>query len=123
MMNVAVKTERTARAIARYVRIAPRKARVLAREIQGKHIDEALKVLAFSNRRAARFIWKALNSAIANAERNHGLDRRKLYVAEIRVDEGPTLKRWRPRAMGRASMVRKRTSHITVVVEERGGVS
>lgn len=113
--------ERTARAIARYVRIAPRKARLVADEIRGKHIDEAFKVLAFSNRRSARFIWKALTSAVANAERNHKLDRRKLYVKEIRIDEGPTLKRWRPRAFGRASMIRKRTSHITVVVAERGG--
>lgn len=113
--------ERTARAIARYVRVSPRKARLLTNEIKGKHVDEAFKILAFSNRRAARFVFKTLASAVANAEKNHGLDRRKLYVAEARVDEGPTLKRWRPRAFGRASMIRKRTSHIFIAVAERGG--
>ncbi len=118
MQNADVKT---ARAISRYVRISPRKVRVLAREIKGKHVDEALRTLAFSNRRAAKFLWKTVNSAIANAERNHSMDRRKLYISEIRIDEGPTLKRWRPRAFGRASIVRKRTSHIYVAVSERGG--
>lgn len=114
---------KTARAISRYVRVAPRKARLLANEIKGKHIDEAFQILAFSNKRAARFVFKTLASAVANAERNHGLDRRRLYVVEARVDEGPTLKRWRPRAFGRATMVRKRTSHIYVAVAERGGTA
>jgi large subunit ribosomal protein L22 len=113
--------DRTARAIGRYLRVAPRKARVVANEIRGKHVDEAFKTLAFIPRRAAQFVWKVLESAVANAERNHGLDRRRLYVREIRVDEGPTLKRWRIRAHGRATMVRKRTSHILVVVAEKGG--
>jgi large subunit ribosomal protein L22 len=112
---------RQAKAIARYVRVAPRKARLLANEIKGKHVDEAFKILAFSNKRAARFVFKTLASAVANAEKNHGLDRRKLFVVEARVDEGPTLKRFRPRAFGRASMVRKRTSHIYIAVAERGG--
>jgi large subunit ribosomal protein L22 len=120
-MNMQLTEEKTARAIARYVRVAPRKARLIADEIRGKHVDEAFRILAFSNKRAARFIWKALTSCVANAERNLRMDRSKLYVREIRIDEGPTLKRWRPRAFGRAGMVRKRTSHITVVVAERGG--
>ncbi|MCX7832105.1 MAG: 50S ribosomal protein L22 [Actinobacteria bacterium] len=114
---------KNARAISRYVRISPRKARLIANEIKGKHIDEAFKILAFSNKRAARFVFKTLSSAVANAEKNHGMDRRKLYVVEARVDEGPTLKRWRPRAFGRASMIRKRTSHIMISVAERGGIA
>ncbi len=114
-------TERkTAYAIAKYVRISPRKVRVVADEIRGKHVDEAFKLLAFTPRRAARFLWKVLESAVANAERNHQLNRKGLYVSEVRVDEGPTLKRWRPRAMGRATMVRKRSSHIYIAVEEKG---
>lgn len=112
-----------ARAISRYVRISPRKARLLANQIKGKHIDEAFKVLAFSNKRAARFVFKTLASAVANAERNHGMDRRKLYVVDARVDNGPMLKRWRPRAFGRATMIRRRTSHIAISVAEKGGTA
>lgn len=112
--------KKTAYAIAKYVRISPRKVRVVADEIRGKHVDEAFKLLAFTPKRAARFLWKVLESAVANAEHNHQLNRRNLYISEIRIDEGPTLKRWRPRAMGRATMVRKRSSHIYIAVEERG---
>lgn len=117
----AEEREKTAKSIARYVRVSPRKARLIVDEIRGKHVEEAFNVIAFSPKRAAKFVWKALESAVANAERNHGLERRNLYVSEIRVDEGPKLKRSRPRGMGRATIVEKRSSHIYVVVQERGG--
>ncbi len=109
-----------ARAVARYVRISPRKAREVIEIIKGKHVDEALALLDFVPKRGAKFVKKVLHSAVANAEFNHHLDRRRLYVVKAYVDEAPVLKRYRPRAYGRATMVRKRSSHITVVVGERG---
>ena len=108
-----------ARANARYVRVAPRKARLMIDLIRGKHVDEASAILRFSPRAAAEVVGKVLDSAVANAEKNHKIKPDVLFVSEAYVNEGPTLKRWRPRAMGRASRINKRTSHITVVVKQR----
>ena len=102
------------RAVAKYVRIAPRKARLVADEIRGKSYTQAIADLQFTNKRAAQIVGGVVNSAAANAENNNDLDPDDLFVREIRVDEGPTIKRFRARAMGRATMIRKRTSHITV---------
>ncbi len=111
-----------AKAQARYVRLAPRKARAVADLIRNKDIDEALSTLRYTPRRAADVIAKVLNSAIANAEHNLELNRGSLYVDQAYVDEGPTLKRVQPRARGRRFLIMKRTSHITVIVKERKGV-
>ena len=108
-----------ARAIARYVRIAPRKVRLVVDQIRGKNIAEARTILAFSERSAAETVAKVLNSAVANAENNYGMRADNLVVKATYVDEGPTLKRIRPRAKGSASRINKRTSHITVVVAPR----
>ncbi len=105
------------RATAKYVRIAPRKARLVADEVRGKSYPEAVSLLQFTNKRAARILGDVLNSAAANAEHNSEADPDELRVKTVRVDEGPTIKRYRPRAMGRATMIRKRTSHITVQLE------
>lgn len=108
-----------ARAIARYVRIAPRKVRLVVDQIRGKNIAEARTILAFSERSAAETVAKVLNSAVANAEHNYGMRADNLVVKATYVDEGPTLKRIRPRAQGRAYRVLKRTSHVTVVLKEK----
>jgi large subunit ribosomal protein L22 len=112
-----------ARAKARFVRVSPRKARRAIDLIRGRPAGEARRILAFSPIGAARPVRKVLDSAIANAEQNPGVISDNLVVARAFVDEGPTLQRWRPRALGRATRVRKRTSHITVVVETVGEVS
>ena len=103
-------------ASARYVRIAPRKARLIADQVRGMHIESARALLQFSPRGAAHPIQKLINSAAANAENNHDLVADELRVASITVDEGPTLRRFRPRAMGRATPINKRTSHIRVAL-------
>jgi large subunit ribosomal protein L22 len=108
-----------AKAIARFVRIAPRKARAVMEMIARKNVDEALSILRYTPRQAARVVAKVLKSAAANAENNLELARANLYVWRAYVDEGPTLKRVQPRARGRRNLIRKRTSHITVVVRER----
>ena len=105
------------KAIAKYVRIAPRKARLVADEVRGKSYPEAVSLLRFTNKRAAKILGDVLNSAAANAEHNADADPDELRVKTVKVDEGPTIKRYRPRAMGRATMIRKRTSHITVELE------
>ncbi|MHC4416052.1 MAG: 50S ribosomal protein L22 [Planctomycetota bacterium] len=105
-------------AIHKYARIAPRKARLVADMIRGKRIDVALTALEFSKKRAAWYFRSVLRSAIANAE-EHDADVQSLYVCESRVDEGPSLKRWRPKDRGRAHPFRKRTSHLHIAVEER----
>ena len=112
-----------ARARARFVRVSPRKARRAIDLIRGKPVGEARRILSFSMIGAARPVQKVLNSAVANAEQNPGVVSDNLIVARVSVDEGPTLHRWRPRALGRATRVRKRTSHITVVVETAGEVT
>ena len=104
------------RASARYVRVAPRKARLVADQVRGKHIDDARSLLQFSPRTAADDIAKVIESAAANAEANHELIGDEMIVHEIRIDEGPTLKRYRPRAMGRATPINKRTCHISVAL-------
>ncbi len=108
-----------AKAKARYVRIAPRKARLVIDLIRGKQVGEALAILQHTPRAASPIIEKVVRSAVANAEHNNELDVNKLVISEAFVDEGPTLKRFRPRAQGRASRINKRTSHITVVVKEK----
>ena len=111
------------RAVAKYVRIAPRKARLVADEVRGKSYPEAVSLLAFTNKRAAGILGEVLKSAAANAEHNMDADPDELRVGTIKVDEGPTIKRYRPRAMGRATMIRKRTSHITVELEPPVGAA
>lgn len=105
-----------ARATARYVRISPTKARQVVDLVRGRHVDDARRVLRFSTRAASTPIAKVLDSAVANAEHNHELPADELIVVRAWVDEGPTLRRFRPRALGRATRVRKRTCHISVVV-------
>ena len=111
------------RAVAKYVRIAPRKARLVADEVRGKSYPEAVSILSFTNKKGAKIIGDVINSAAANAEHNMDVDSEELFVREIRVDEGPTIKRYRARAMGRATMIRKRTSHITVELGAPVGIS
>jgi len=108
-----------AKAVARHVRIAPRKAKLVADLIRGKKVNEALAILKFTPRGASPIIEKVVKSAIANAENNHDLDKENLYISEIYANQGPTLKRFRPRAQGRASQILKRTSHIGVVLREK----
>jgi large subunit ribosomal protein L22 len=106
-------------ATAKYVRVSPRKAGEIAQLIRGKKVSEATAILTLSSRAAAKLVGKVLDSAVANAENNHELTAEDLYVVRAFVDGGPTLKRFRPRARGRASQIRKRTSHITVCVDEK----
>ncbi|EYE87699.1 50S ribosomal protein L22 [Fervidicella metallireducens AeB] len=108
-----------AKAYAKYIRMSPRKVKVVLDLIRGKNAGEALAILKHTPRAAAPVVEKLLKSAIANAENNNGMDVSKLYVAETYVGQGPTLKRFRPRAQGRAYRILKRTSHITMVVRER----
>jgi large subunit ribosomal protein L22 len=107
------------KATAKYVRVSSTKVRQLTRLIVGEHVGEARRILEFSDKGAAKPLLKVLNSAVANAENNDGLDPDDLVVDRAFADEGPTLKRYQPRAMGRAYRIRKRTSHITVVVADR----
>ena|SRR6266581_6126804 len=109
-----------ARASMKYVRTTPRKMRRVVDLIRGEHVQEARRILRFSPLGASRDVEKLLNSAIANAEQSPGIVAENLLVARAWVDEGPTLKRFRPRAYGRAARVRKRTSHVTVVVRSMG---
>lgn len=110
---------KNAKAVANQVRIAPRKARLVIDLIRGKEVGEATAILRHTNRGASSDIEKVLHSAIANAEHNYEMDPDNLVVSEAYVNEGITLKRFRPRAQGRASAINKRTSHITVVVSEK----
>ena len=102
------------RAVAKWVRMSPRKARLVAEHIRGRSVPEARTVLAFTQRAAAREIEKVLRSAVANAEANHGLNGDSLVVSAAYVDEGPVMKRWRARARGRVARIKKPTCHITV---------
>jgi len=104
---------------ARHVRISPRKVRLVMDMVRGKPVEEALQVLGLVRKSASPVIAKVIRSAMANAENNHDMSTDGLIVARAFVDEGPTLKRFMPRAMGRATMIRKRTSHITVVLSEK----
>ena len=104
-------------ASARYVRITPMKARRVVDMVRGQQVEDALSLLQFAPQAAAQTVYKVLASAVANAETTEDLDRVDLVVTVAQVDEGPTMKRWRPRAQGRASRINKRTSHITLVVQ------
>ena len=104
-------------ASARFVRISPMKARRVVDMVRGLAVDEALALLQFAPQAASETVYKVLESAVANAEGTENLDRNTLVVTKAMVDEGPTMKRWRPRAQGRASRINKRTSHITLVVQ------
>jgi large subunit ribosomal protein L22 len=106
------------RAVARYIRVSPRKVRLIMDEIRGRKIEEALNQLSFAPQKGAFILKKLIDSAVANAEQNFEMDVDKLYIKQIFADEGPTLKRFRPRAMGRGARIRKRTSHLTVVLDE-----
>lgn len=108
-----------AKAVAKTVRIAPRKARLVVDLIRGKQVGEAVAILKHTPKAASPVVEKLLNSAVANAEHNYDMDIDNLLVKEVYVDEGPTMKRFRPRAQGRASQINKRTSHITIVLSEK----
>jgi large subunit ribosomal protein L22 len=107
------------RAQAKWVRTSARKARIVLDHIRGRSVPEARTVLAFTSRAVATDIEKVLRSAVANAEANHGLDGDELIVEAAYADEGPTLKRWKPRARGRVNRIRKRTCHVTLVLVEQ----
>jgi large subunit ribosomal protein L22 len=111
-------TRQEVRAEAKWVRTSARKARVVLENIRGRTVPEARTVLAFTQRAAAREVEKVLRSAVANAEANHGLVGDELVVSAAYADEGPTIKRWRPRARGRAARIFKRTCHITIRLSE-----
>jgi large subunit ribosomal protein L22 len=108
-----------AKANARYIRIAPRKVQLIMDLIRGKEVGEAIAILRHTSKSASPVVEKVLNSAIANAEHNYSMDPNKLVISEAYANPGPTMKRFRPRAMGRASRINKRTSHITLVVSEK----
>ena len=115
----SAETPREVRAEAKWVRSSARKARLVVDHIRGRTVPEARTVLAFSQRAVAREVEKVLRSAVANAEANHGLVGDDLVVSAAYVDEGPTIKRWKPRARGRVARIKKRTCHITVEVAQR----
>ena len=115
-VTVGAETRPGSRAVAKYVRSSAYKAREVLDLVRGKSYAEAREILTFSERRISDTIAKCLDSAVANAEHNDELDGEELFIAACYADEGPTLKRWRPRARGRATRIRKRTCHITVVV-------
>ena len=102
----------------RYLRIAPRKVRLVADLVRGKSVEEATHILNFTRKRAAKPLLKLLNSAVANASHNFQLKKENLYISKIVVNEGPKLKRWRPRARGVTYEIQKKTSHITLVLTE-----
>lgn len=108
-----------AAAHARHIRISPRKVKLVLDLIRGKQVGEAIAILRHTPKSASPILEKLLNSAIANAEHNNSLDPNKLVISEAYANQGPTMKRFRPRAMGRASRINKRTSHITIVVSEK----
>ena len=103
----------------RFARISPQKCRLVADQVRGKPVEQALQILAFSPKKAAGIVKKVLESAIANAEHNEGADIDELKVSHIFVDEGPTMRRWMPRAKGRVNHILKRTSHVTVMVGDK----
>ncbi|BCO09966.1 50S ribosomal protein L22 [Desulfolithobacter dissulfuricans] len=106
------------KAVAKYIRISPQKARLVADVVRGKDVETAITTLKFMPKKAARILRKVIESAVANAEQTDTIDVDTLYIKSIEINGGPMLKRYRPRAMGRATRILKRTSHITVVVDE-----
>ncbi len=107
------------RAVGKYLRVSPYKVRLIADMVRGKKVEDALTILKFLPKKSGRLINKTLRSAVANAENTQAIDVDTLVIKTILVDEGPKLKRWRPRAMGRATRILKRTSHITMVLAEK----
>ncbi|MBR6033208.1 MAG: 50S ribosomal protein L22 [Clostridia bacterium] len=118
-VDTAVETAVEAKATLRYARISSRKVKIVADLVRGKNVDEALAIMKYTPKASSEVLEKLLKSAIANAENNHYMTRSNLYIAEIFANQGPTLKRIRPAAKGSAFKVRKRTSHITIVLRER----
>ncbi len=114
-----MEANKEARAVLRYARISPRKVKIVNDLIRNKPVDEAMGILYNTPKAASELLIKLLGSAVANAENNFGMSGDKLYISEIYANEGPTLKRIRPRAQGRAFRIMKRTSHITIVVKEK----
>lgn len=107
------------RAVAKYVRVSPRKVQIVIDLIRGKQVDDALAILMYTPKSAAPVVEKLLNSAIANAENNLEMSRDSLYVAEVYANQGPTLKRYWARSHGRADLIKKHTSHITIVLDQK----
>lgn len=108
-----------AKAVAKYIRVSPLKVGFICNEIRGKQVDEALTILKFTPKKGAKILEDVLNSAVANAENNFNMDRDRLYVSDAYANDGPHMKRWRPKAKGMAYPIIKRSSHIGVVVKER----
>ncbi len=108
-----------AKAVAKYVRMSPIKLKPVADLVRGKNLEEALTILKFTPGKGAEIVEKVVESAAANAENNHNMDPSKLYVAEVYANQGPTMKRWRAGAQGRASIILKRSSHVGVTLKER----
>jgi len=120
MAELKEKTEtKEARAIARYIHTAPRKLRLVMDAVRGKSVLQAKAILKFTPKRAAKVIAKVLESAVANAENNFGMDAESLFISLAFIDGGPIMYRWMPKARGMATRIRKRTSHITIVVKEK----
>lgn len=107
------------RAMAKYVRISPQKTRLIMDQIRGMKVEAALNLLSFAPQKGAFILKKLINSAVANAEQNSDVDVDNLVIKSVFADQGPTLKRFRPRAMGRATSIRKRSSHLTVILDEK----
>jgi len=107
-----------ASAVAKYIRISPRKVRLIMDELRGRKVEEALNMLTFTPQKGGRILKKLISSAVANAQQNSGVDVDKLFIYRIFADEGPTLKRFSPRAQGRATRILKRTSHLTVILND-----
>jgi large subunit ribosomal protein L22 len=107
------------RAVAKYVRISPQKTRLIMDQIRGMKVEAALNLLSFAPQKGAFILKKLINSALANAEQNSDVDVDNLFIKSVFADQGPTLKRFRPRAMGRATRIRKRSSHLTVILDEK----
>ncbi len=107
------------KAAAKYISVSPRKIRLLMNEIRGKKVEEAVNLLTFAPQKGAPILRKLINSALGNAGQHPDIDIDSLFIKRIYADEGPTLKRFRPRAMGRATRIRKRTCHVTVILDER----
>jgi large subunit ribosomal protein L22 len=105
-------------AVAKYIRLSPRKVRLIMDEIRGRKVEEALNMLSFTPQKGGKILKKLINSAVANAQQSSGTDVDKLYINRIFADEGPTLKRFSPRAQGRATKILKRTCHLTVVLND-----
>jgi len=103
----------------RFAHISPQKCRLVADQVRGKPVEQALQILTFSPKKAAGIVKKVLESAIANAEHNEGADIDELKVSRVFIDEGPTMRRWKPRAKGRVNHILKRTSHVTVMVGDK----